>query len=108
MPAEALTVDQRLVDEYLERVDRFYNNVVSFEETLKGLANGVKDRFMPTKDADHAADEPQAAYQEPYHAVSVEQEIPAAKPDEQAVITAEDIDIDALLKDIDVGNGITL
>ena len=47
MPA-ALTVDQSLVDKYLARVDRFWNNVDQFEQQLKEMANEFKDRFMPS------------------------------------------------------------
>ena len=47
MPA-ALTVDQSLVDNYLARVDRFFNNVNRFEETLKEMTDGLKEKFMPT------------------------------------------------------------
>lgn len=91
MPA-ALTVDQSLVDAYLARVDRFYDNVNRFEETLKEMTSSLKDRFMPTA---------------PEKEAPVYQEVATAQP-EQAVVTADDIDLDALLKGIDLGDGMSL
>lgn len=87
MPATALTVDQGLVDAYLARVDRFVNNVVSFEETLAQMNRPEPEMEMPVF---------QDTYQEP------EMAEPA-----QDVITADDINIDDLLKGVDLG-GLTL
>lgn len=86
--AAALAVDQSLVDNYLARVDRFVSNVGRFEEQLKEMTGAVKERFAP--ESAQMAGQP----------VSYE---PAATKPEQAVVTADDIDIDALLSGVDLG-----
>lgn len=87
MPAaltmDQLTVDQSLVDSFLARVDRFVDNINRLEETLADM----KDRFMPTA----------PERKEPVH-----QEVAATQP-KQAVVTADDIDLEALLSGIDLG-----
>lgn len=93
MPA-ALTVDQSLVDAYLARVDRFWNNVEQFGQTLRDMTSDLKDRFMPEAPV---VEEP--AYQE----VAAVTEEP-----EQAVVTADDIDLDALLQGVDLGGGLSM
>lgn len=84
--AAVLTVDQQLVDNYLARANRFSENVKRFEEQLKEITNAIKGRFVP--DTDQTA---MPAYQA---AVATESE--------QAVVTADDIDIDALLNGVDL------
>lgn len=95
-----LTVDPELVNSYLARVNRFVENVNRFEQQLKGMTNAIKERVMPeptvTSDIQHDI----------YHDIDHRQEPAAAKP-EQPVITADDIDIDALLNGVDIG-GMTM
>lgn len=109
MPAAAinmdqLTVDQSLVDAYLARVDRFCNNVSTFETTLKELTNNLKEtiaeRFRP----------------EPTPEQIFEEEIPQEMQMEQMqetiddplVTTADDIDLDALLADVNLDDGLQM
>ncbi len=94
MPA-ALTVDQSLVDNYLARVDRFWNNVDQFANTLKEMTSNLKDRFAPTM----------LVQEEPVY-----QEVSTAQSEvaEQAVVTADDIDLDALLAGVDLGAGMSM
>lgn len=82
-----LFVDQSLVDSYLARVDRFVNNVKNFEDTL----NGLLGRSEPT-----VSEMKTPVYQE------------VATAPAQSVVTADDINIDDLLKGIDLGGGISL
>lgn len=95
MPA-ALLVDQSLVDRYLERVDRFWNNVDQFANTLKEMTSDLRDRFMP-----EAPVKEEPAYQEAVAAAVQE-------PEKAPVITADDVDLDALLKDVDLGGGLSM
>lgn len=102
MPA-ALTVDQSLVDKYLARVDRFWNNVDQFEQQLKEMANEFKDRFMPSvQETPMYQDAAQTVYQETAAVNPVYQEPAAAQP-EKKVVTADEIDLDSLLAGIDLG-----
>ncbi len=87
-----MTVDQELVDTYLSRVDRFVNNIQNFENTLKEMTGSLKDKFMS-----NFSEQEESAHQE----------IAAAEP-EQAVVTADDIDLDALLSGIDLGAGMAI
>lgn len=89
MPA-ALTVDQSLVDNYLARVDRFCDNVKKFEETLGELTSGLKEKFMP------AESKTEAPVYDAYEEASAVQSEPKT-------VTADDIDLDALLAGIDFG-----
>lgn len=82
-----LMVDQSLVDSYLARVDRFVNNVRSFEETLANMMS----RPEPVV---------------PERTTPVYQETAAAEP-ARDVVTADDIDLDALLSGINL-NGMKL
>lgn len=82
-----LFVDQSLVDEYLARVNRFVNNVNTFENTLNGLLNRSKPIVSEMETP---------VYQE------------AATEPAQNIVTADDINIDDLLKGIDLGGGISL
>lgn len=86
-----LTVDQSLVDIYLARVDRFVKNVRQFEQQLKDATDAVKEHFVPDQKA-----QPDIQHREPVAAKS-----------EPAVVTAADIDIDALLNGVDIG-GMTI
>lgn len=95
MPA-ALLVDQSLVDKYLERINRFCNNVNKLDETLKDIASGLKDKFMP-----EAPVKEEPAYQQSMASVSQE-------PIKAPVVTADDIDLDALLKDVNLGSGLSM
>lgn len=88
MPA-ALTVDQSLVDNYLARVDRFCDNVKKLEETLGELTSGLKEKFMP---AESKMEAPEYVYEEA-----------SAVQSEPKTVTADDIDLDALLAGIDFG-----
>lgn len=102
MPA-ALTVDQSLVDKYLARVDRFWNNVDQFGQQLKEMANEFKDRFMPSvQETPMYQDTAQTIYQETAAVNPVYQEPAAAQP-EKKVVTADEIDLDSLLAGIDLG-----
>lgn len=83
----ALTVDQSLVDAYLERVERFVSNVDNFSQTLKSL----KDKFVSA-----VSEKPEPVYQET-----------VASTPEQATVTADEIDLDELLKGVDL-NGMSL
>lgn len=103
MPAAELFVDQDLVDEYLERVERFHNNVISFEESLNKMLHDTSNEEIapiheaePEMDVYHEADEP------------VYEEAPAVQPDTQDVVTAEDIDIEKLLADMNFDGGLTM
>lgn len=86
MPA-TLTVDQSLVDAYLERANRFYDNVEKF-------ASDLKDMLKRPESVTEVREQP------------VYQETVAAQP-EQAVVTADDIDLDDLLRGVDLG-GVSL
>lgn len=102
MPA-ALTVDQSLVDKYLARVDRFWNNVDQFGQQLKEMANEFKDRFMPSvQETPMYQDTAQTVYQETAAVNPVYQEPAAAQP-EKKVVTADEIDLDSLLAGFDLG-----
>lgn len=103
MSAAALTVDQSLVDKYLERVDRFYNNVQSLQDSVKDMLGEIKDRFASTEKTSPVME----AYQESSPVEPVYQEAAAVQP-EKPVVTADEIDIDALLKGIDLGDGMTM
>lgn len=103
MSTAALTVDQSLVDKYLERVDRFCNNVQSLQNSVKDMLGGIKDKFASAERTAPVME----AYQESALVEPVYQEAAAVQP-EEPTITAEEIDIDALLKGIDLGNGITM
>lgn len=81
-----MTVDQSLVDSFLERVNRFVDNVDRFEETIK---EELQSRFSPTV---------------PEPMVSVPQAAAATDP-EQSVITPDDIDLNALLQGVDFDGG---
>ena len=81
------TVDQSLVDSFLERVDRFVDNVDRFQKTLAEMKENLMDKFAPAS----------PEVEEPVH-----EEIAAAAP-EQDVVTADDIDLDALLAGVDLG-----
>lgn len=95
MPA-ALVVDQSLVDKYLARVDRFWNNVDQFANTLKDMTSDLKDRFMP-----EAPVKAEPVYQETVTAA-------VQQPEQAAVVTADDIDLDALLRDVNLGGGLSM
>lgn len=82
---EGLTVDQSLVDSYLDRVNRFVSNVERFEQQLKEMTANVVNRFTPEHKTEPVLQEPATAKSEP------------------AVVTADDIDIDALLSGVDIG-----
>lgn len=82
------TVDQSLVDSYLERANRFAENVRQFEKTLKEMINKVKDHISPA-----ISDTEAPVYQE--------------TADAESVVTAEDIDLNQLLRGIDL-NGMEL
>lgn len=82
MPASVLTVDQSLVDNYLSRVERFAHNIQNFKETLDSLL----------KPSEPAVSE---------MAESVQQ------TRQSGVVTADDIDINALINGIDL-TGMTL
>lgn len=84
-----LVVDQSLVDNYLARVKRFADNVKRFEEQLDNALTIVKDRFMPEQKTQSAMD--------------IEHREPEATKPDSAVVTADDIDIDALLSGVDIG-----
>ena len=103
MSAAALTVDQSLVDKYLERVDRFYNNVQFLQDSVKDMLSGIKDRFASAEKTSPVME----AYQESSPVEPVYQEAAAVQP-EKPVVTADEIDIDALLKGIDLGDGMTM
>lgn len=77
-----LTVDQSLVDNFLARVERFTNNINRLQDTITEM----KEKFMP------ASHEKEAPVQQA-----------AAPAPVQDVVTADDIDIDALLSGIDLG-----
>lgn len=85
MPA-ALTVDQSLVDNYLARVNRFFDNVNRFEDTLREMTDGLKEKFTPA-----APEKDASTYQE----TTVMQQ--------PATVTAADIDLDDLLRGVDLG-----
>lgn len=87
MPAAVLTVDQSLVDGYLERANHFYDNVEKF-------ASDLKDMLKRPESVAESREQP------------VYQETAAVQP-EQAVVTADDIDLDALLSGVDLG-GVSL
>lgn len=102
MPA-ALTVEQSLVDNYLERVDRFCRNVDQFGQQLKDMVAEFKDRFVPSaKENPMYQDTAQTTYQEAAAAEPVYQEPVIAQP-ERNVVTADEIDLDSLLAGIDLG-----
>lgn len=84
MPALALTVDQSLVDRYLERVDRFVDNVKRLGDTLANMGEQFKSARLEKEEP-------------------VYQEASAAAVAEKPVVTADDIDLDALLQGIDLG-----
>ena len=86
MSTAVLTVDQSLVDAYLARVDRFVRNVEQFEQQIKDMTSAVKERLVPEQKAQ-----------------TVYRESTAPKPT-QDVVTADDIDIDALLSGVDLGD----
>lgn len=81
-----LTVDQSLVDKYLARVDRFVQNVNRLGDTLKEIGAEFGKKTAPTMT-------------EP----SVQQAAPQASAPQPEVVTADDINIDALLQGIDFG-----
>ena len=83
MPVEL--VDQSLVDKYLERINRFVNNVNAFEKSLTDMVSKVRSHFTPTVSETEA---------------SILQEAVPPKP---SVVPADDIDIDKLLVGIDLG-----
>lgn len=95
MPA-ALLVDQSLVDRYLERVDRFWSNVEQLGTTLKDMTDSLKDRFVP-----EAPVKEEPVYQEVVTATE-------QQPAQEAVITADDIDLDALLRDVSLEGGLSV
>lgn len=84
MPAAAFTVDQSLVDNYIARVDRFANNVETFAKTLAEMKNTIMSNISKKEEP-------------------VRQETAAIPNDTvQSVVTADEIDLDALLKGIDL------
>lgn len=88
MPA-ALTVDsvdQSLVDDFLARVDRFVDNVNRLHENIMEQMNNRFGPAVPEKE-------------EPMY-----EETAAVSQPEQAVVTADDIDIDALLAEVDLSD----
>lgn len=93
----ALFIDQKLVDDFLARVDRFVNNVNKLGETLRSMKDDVKERITPaiSRQETHAYQAPAAPTRD---TVAV-----------KSVVTPDDIDLDALLGDIDLnGAGITV
>lgn len=91
MPVTAYTVDQSLVDAFLSRVDRFVNNVQNFGDTLSDMLRRPEPEIPET-----VAPE-----------TSMYQETAAVQSAEE-VITADDINIDDLLRGLDLGDGVTL
>lgn len=93
MPAalamDQISVDQSLVDAFLARVDRFVNNVKQFEDNLADLTNTFKSE---------AYEQEEPTYQETV----------AAEPEQAAVVTADDIDLDALLRGVDLTGGMSV
>lgn len=103
MPALDFVVDQNLVDEYLDRVNRFHNNVVSFEDAVKKMLNNTADKTAPVRSTEPVME----SYHESEHTVPVPEETPAAQPNGD-VVRPEDIDLDKFLAGIDLGGGISL
>ena len=90
MPA-ALTVDQGLVDSYLNRVDLFFDNVSRLGETLREMTSNLGEKIAPSRN-------------DTVQNQAVEQLVQA----QPAVVTADDIDVDALLQGIDIdGQGMS-
>lgn len=91
-------VEQSRIDSYLERVQRFVDNVYSFKERL--------DAFLSDQPATELDNQPvyESASYEPAEEFSASEDYSAAEP----VITAEDVDIDALLSDIDLSSDYAL
>lgn len=90
MPA-ALTVDQGLVDSYLNRVDLFFDNVSRLGETLREMTSNLGEKIAPSRN-------------DTVQNQAVEQPVQA----QPAVVTADDIDVDALLQGIDIdGQGMS-
>ena len=90
MPA-ALTVDQGLVDSYLDRVDIFFDNVSRLGETLREMTSNLGEKIAPSRN-------------DTVQNQAVEQPVQA----QPAVMTADDIDVDALLQGIDIdGQGMS-
>ena len=96
MSAAVLSVEQNLVDQYLARVERFCSNVEQFSQTLKDMTTGLRDRFMPEAPVAEAP-----VYQEAAT-------MAAQQPAQADVVTADDVDIDALLRDLNLGSGLSM
>lgn len=90
MPA-ALTVDQGLVDSYLSRADLFFDNVSRLGETLREMTSNLGEKIAPSRN-------------ETVQNQAVAQPVQV----QPAVVTADDIDVDALLQGIDIdGQGMS-
>lgn len=90
MPA-ALTVDQGLVDSYLSRVDLFFDNVSRLGETLREMTSNLGEKIAPSRNE-----------------TAQNQAVAQPVQVQPAVVTADDIDVDALLQGIDIdGQGMS-
>lgn len=103
MPALDFVVDQNLVDEYLDRVNRFYDNVVSFEDAVKKMLNNTADKTAPVRNTEPVME----SYHGSEHTVPAPEETPAVQPNAD-VVRPEDIDLDEFLAGMDFGSGVSL
>lgn len=112
-------VEQSQIDEYLNRVHRFVEGVYAFQERLRDM---LEDRTSPdmkmeastisTSEPVPSYSDPVPAYEEPMNeAVSETTYSETAETsfeETPSTVTADDVDIDALLSDISLDNDFSL
>lgn len=105
MPIAA--VDQNLVNSYLDRVQRFVNGVNAFKERIDAMMEGrlsdlgpSQSSYIPTESTvPIESTYSQPSYAEPSYSPSAYTE-PEVQQAAAAPVTADDVDLDALLSGI--------
>lgn len=102
-------VDQSQVDAYLDRAQRFIDNVNTFKETLIERLREIGQANPFAADVSHRKVPVQTA--EPMQTSPVSQTTPVqmtASTPTSSPVTADDVDIDALLGDLDLDSELSL
>ena len=96
-------VDQSIVDAHLQRVNRFVDNVNRFQAKLDSfMQSHSSEMAQPVQTVQTVQQPVQQPVQTNVAAATFEDPTPTQK------VTADDIDLDAILDGIDLGAGMTL
>ena len=112
--------EQSQIDAYLDRVRRFVEGVHTFQERIRDMLEDRTSPDMAMETSTISASEPVPSYSEPVPAYeeplthepvskTVSYETPETSFEEApTTVTADDVDIDALLSDISLDHDISL